>query len=192
MLRVAPLTAGGCPLDWHAVTAGSPAPVCPIPPPCLQPEFTASVLMEAHTRGLTTCIDTTGAGRGPPQARIPSLLTPGAAPTCPWRSPPNHAACPLPPPAGQGMKHSHWDKVLPHLDYALFCIKSPIPGGCQPATPAPHQAASAAPFHPPCPRLSSPWLRPAPPPQPPPPPAPCREVRMDHQAQDWAGAGVCG
>lgn len=31
--------------------------------PCcraLQPEFTAAVLMEAHTRGLTTCIDTTG------------------------------------------------------------------------------------------------------------------------------------
>ncbi|KAI7842618.1 hypothetical protein COHA_003722 [Chlorella ohadii] len=55
--------------------------------PLLQPEFTASVLMEAHARGLTTCIDTTG----------------------------------------QGLKHSHWDKVLPHLDYALFCIKSPIP-----------------------------------------------------------------
>ncbi|PSC70718.1 pyruvate formate-lyase 1-activating enzyme [Micractinium conductrix] len=55
--------------------------------PLLQPEFTASVLMEAHARGLTTCIDTTG----------------------------------------QGMKESHWDKVLPHLDYALFCIKSPIP-----------------------------------------------------------------
>lgn len=55
--------------------------------PLLQPEFTAAVLMEAHTRGLTTCIDTTG----------------------------------------QGLKHSHWDKVLPHLDYALFCIKSPIP-----------------------------------------------------------------
>ncbi|KAL4451931.1 hypothetical protein ABPG75_007593 [Micractinium tetrahymenae] len=54
--------------------------------PLLQPEFTAAVLMEAHTRGLTTCIDTTG----------------------------------------QGLKHSHWDKVLPHLDYALFCIKSPI------------------------------------------------------------------
>lgn len=28
--------------------------------PPLQPEFTASVLMEAHARGLTTCIDTTG------------------------------------------------------------------------------------------------------------------------------------
>ena len=58
--------------------------------PLLQPEFTAAVLMEAHARGLTTCIDTTG----------------------------------------QGTKHAHWDKVLPHLDYALFCIKSPIPGRC--------------------------------------------------------------
>ena len=57
--------------------------------PLLQPEFTAALLMEAHARGLTTCIDTTG----------------------------------------QGTKHAHWDKVLPHLDYALFCIKSPIPGG---------------------------------------------------------------
>lgn len=56
--------------------------------PLLQPEFTAAVLLEARTRGLTTCIDTTG----------------------------------------QGAKHAHWDKVLPHLDYALFCIKSPIPG----------------------------------------------------------------
>ena len=58
--------------------------------PLLQPEFTAALLMEAHARGLTTCIDTTG----------------------------------------QGTKHAHWDKVLPLLDYALFCIKSPIPGGC--------------------------------------------------------------
>lgn len=54
--------------------------------PLLQPEFVAAMCMEAHVRGLTTCIDTTG----------------------------------------QGLKRRHWDTVLPHLDYALFCIKSPI------------------------------------------------------------------
>lgn len=31
--------------------------------------------------------------------------------------------CPLP--------CADWDKVLPHLDYALFCIKSPIPGAAE-------------------------------------------------------------
>lgn len=125
----------------------------------LQPEFTAAVLMEAHARGLTTCIDTTGRWMGgwvmgcvPCCAAAAALGRSGAhacgssclrlacvagrvlgglpcsldsclAPTCPPLAPTRLL------PAGQGLKWSHWDKVLPHLDYALFCIKSPIPGG---------------------------------------------------------------
>jgi len=44
----------------HAGTRHNPE--TPHLPSAVQPEFTASVLMEAHARGLTTCIDTTGQG----------------------------------------------------------------------------------------------------------------------------------
>lgn len=62
---------------------------------------------------------------------VKACLVPSSAPHCPLLVP----SCPgwAPLCAGQGLKHSHWDKVLPHLDYALFCIKSPIPGArCAP------------------------------------------------------------
>lgn len=98
----------------------------------MQPEFTASVLMEAHARGLTTCIDTTGqglkhsrecAGGGCclPAAALHGLECGTCARFLPEPLPELCLLSLLP-------WRADWDKVLPHLDYALFCIKSPIPG----------------------------------------------------------------
>ena len=139
--------------------------------------------MEAHTRGLTTCIDTTGALR--------CAALPAAAKKCrqrcgAMRCDAMHSL------AGQGMKAHHWDKVLPHLDYALFCIKSPIPGavparcgdgGLPPLWVGGVEDAAGLPRFflitlMPCPRAR-------------PPCSGRREVRAHHQAPYRAGAGVC-
>lgn len=132
-----------------------------------------------------------------------------------WRS--LARPCGLPARAGQGLKHSHWDKVLPHLDYALFCIKSPIPGGLRPRWLAARAGWGRAQRSAACPQADSlpgatavrcvpgrlpccllrsavclttwamPFLAPAPAPR------RCRrQVRVDHQAADRACPGLCG